>query len=200
MLDQLNEIEKTALTSLESIHDPAALEAWRVANVGRSSPLMQVFAELGKLSREERPTVGAAANRVKTALEAALTERAEAIKNAALAKSLEEEQLDAAVHREELVVPARARVLQARLGQLGPHHEGEGAADQEEDERRHHVAERDRDVVDRREKAEEAPGLAPRLGEVPRGAAGDVPSLFLLPRARLGARRALRHSQRRLRR
>ena len=94
MLDKLNEIEKTALESLEAIHDQAALEAWRVANVGRSSPLMQVFAELGKLSKEERPVVGAAANRVKVALEAALAERAEAIKAAALAKSLEEEQLD----------------------------------------------------------------------------------------------------------
>mgnify|MGYP003417473275 CR=1 FL=1 len=94
MLDKLNEIEKSALERLEAVHDQAALEAWRVANVGRSSPLMQVFAELGKLSREERPAVGAAANRVKVKLEAALAERAEAIRAAALAKSLEEEELD----------------------------------------------------------------------------------------------------------
>ena len=94
MLDKLSQIEKTAMESLNAIQDSAALEAWRVANVGRSSPLMQVFSELGKLSKEERPAVGAAANRVKVALEAALTERAEAIKAAALAKSLEEEQLD----------------------------------------------------------------------------------------------------------
>src|SRR5512140_3175399 len=94
MLDQLNEIEKTALESLEAVRDQAALEAWRVANVGRSSPLMQVFAELGKLSKEERPVVGAAANRLKTKLEAAFAERTEAVNAAALAKSLEEEQLD----------------------------------------------------------------------------------------------------------
>src|SRR5258705_6450769 len=94
MLDKLSEIEKSALESLNTITDQAALEAWRVANVGRSSPLMQAFSELGKLSREERPVVGAAANRVKVALEAALTERAEVIKAVALAKSLEEEQLD----------------------------------------------------------------------------------------------------------
>src|SRR5918993_3219338 len=94
MLDKLNEIEKTALESLDAVHDPDALEAWRVANVGRSSPLMQVFAQLGKLSKEERPAAGAAANRVKVALEAALTERAGAIKAAMLAKSLEEDQLD----------------------------------------------------------------------------------------------------------
>ena len=94
MIDKLSEIESRALESLNAINEQTALEAWRVANVGRSSPLMQVFAGLGKLSKEERPAVGAAANRVKVALEAALTERAEAIKAAALAKSLEEEKLD----------------------------------------------------------------------------------------------------------
>jgi phenylalanyl-tRNA synthetase alpha chain len=75
MLDKLEEIEKAALESLESITDQAALEAWRVANVGRSSPLMQVFSGLGKLSKEEKPVVGQAANRVKVALESALEER-----------------------------------------------------------------------------------------------------------------------------
>ncbi|HET6822052.1 MAG TPA: hypothetical protein VFH34_05345, partial [Anaerolineales bacterium] len=109
MLDNLNEIAKTALESLNTVHDPAALEAWRVANVGRSSPLMQVFAELGKLSKEERPTVGAAANRVKVTLEAALTERAEAIKAAMLAKSLEEDQLD-------VTLPGR----EVQMGRLHP--------------------------------------------------------------------------------
>jgi phenylalanyl-tRNA synthetase alpha chain len=82
------------LESLAVITDQSALDAWRVANVGRSSPLMQVFAGFGKLSKEEKPVVGAEANRVKVALESALTERAEAVKNAALAKSLEEEKLD----------------------------------------------------------------------------------------------------------
>ena len=80
MLEQLNEIEKAALESLSAITDQAALDAWRVANVGRSSSLMQVFSGLGKLSKEERPAVGAAANRVKVALESALEERAKVIK------------------------------------------------------------------------------------------------------------------------
>ena len=109
MLDKLSEIEKSALESLNTINDQAALEAWRVANVGRSSPLMQVFTELGKLSKEERPTVGAAANRVKVALESAFTEWAEAIKAAALAKSLEEEELD-------VTLPGRG----VHLGRLHP--------------------------------------------------------------------------------
>ena len=109
MLEQLNEIEKTVLESLKSITDQSALDAWRVANVGRSSPLLMVFAGLGKLSKEERPVVGAAANRVKVAIEAALAERAEAIKAAELAKSLEEEQLD-------VTLPGR----NVHLGRLHP--------------------------------------------------------------------------------
>ncbi len=109
MLDKLGEIEKTALEDLRSVTDQAALDAWRVANIGRSSPLMMVFAGLGKLSKEERPAVGAAANRVKVALEAALAERAEAVKNDALAKSLEEQKLD-------VTLPGRA----FNIGRLHP--------------------------------------------------------------------------------
>jgi phenylalanyl-tRNA synthetase alpha chain len=109
MLDTLNEIEKTALESLQSITEQSALEAWRVANLGRSSPLMTVFSELGKLSREERPAVGAGANRVKVALESAFEDRVQAVKNAALAKSLEEESLD-------VTLPGRG----VSLGRLHP--------------------------------------------------------------------------------
>ena len=103
MQEKLNEIEQTALQSLEAVKDETSLEAWRVANVGRTSPLMMVFAELGRLSKEERPAVGQAANRVKVALESALAERAQIIKQQALAKSLEEEKLD-------VTLPGRASV------------------------------------------------------------------------------------------
>ena len=94
MLEKLKEIEQNALSALESVKDQAALEAWRVAHLGRSSPVMGVFSGLGQLSKEERPAVGQAANKVKMALEAAYAERTEVVKAAMLAKSLEEEQLD----------------------------------------------------------------------------------------------------------
>lgn len=94
MLDKLKEIERTALAALEAVQDEAALEAWRVAHLGRSSPLMQVFSGLGVLSKEERPAVGQAANEVKKALEAAFGSRSETLRQAALKRSLEQEQLD----------------------------------------------------------------------------------------------------------
>ena len=43
MLEKLKEIEQTALSTLKSVKDQAALEAWRVANLGRSSPVMESF-------------------------------------------------------------------------------------------------------------------------------------------------------------
>jgi hypothetical protein len=50
MLEKLNEIEKEALASLAAISDEAALETWRVANIGRSSPVMVVFSQSAPLS------------------------------------------------------------------------------------------------------------------------------------------------------
>ena len=109
MLEKLNKIEKTALESLAAVTDEAALEAWRVANIGRSSPVMNVFSQMSGLSKEERPLVGQRANQVKTALEQAFAARAEVVKNAALSKSLQEERLD-------VTLPGRP----ARRGGLHP--------------------------------------------------------------------------------
>src|SRR5690349_3230697 len=94
MLDTLSEIEKSALDALAAVQDAPSLEAWRVAHLGRSSPLMAAFADLGKLSKEEKPAIGQAANKVKVALEAALAEKAEVVKRSALERSLNVEKLD----------------------------------------------------------------------------------------------------------
>jgi phenylalanyl-tRNA synthetase alpha chain len=94
MLDKLSEIEKSALDALAAVDGESALEAWRVTYLGRSSALMQVFSGLGALSKEDRPAVGQAANRVKVALEAALADKTQAVKKAALESSLNEAKLD----------------------------------------------------------------------------------------------------------
>jgi phenylalanyl-tRNA synthetase alpha chain len=109
MLEKLNEIERAALASLANVNDEAALEAWRVGNIGRSSAVMNVFSQMGGLSKEERPLVGQRANQVKLALETAFNEQAEVVKTAALARSLEQEQLD-------VTLPGRP----ARRGGLHP--------------------------------------------------------------------------------
>jgi len=94
MIDQLSEIEKSAMDALGSVDNESSLDVWRVTHLGRSSALMQVFSGLGALSKEERPAVGQAANKVKVALEAALADKMEVIKRSALERSLSEEKLD----------------------------------------------------------------------------------------------------------
>ena len=93
-LEKLTQIRTEALSVLAEVQDEEALGAWRVANLGRSSPVMRVFSSLGQLDKELRPLMGQAANEVRTALEAALEEKQHLLKEAALRKALETEQLD----------------------------------------------------------------------------------------------------------
>ncbi|KAA3646196.1 MAG: phenylalanine--tRNA ligase subunit alpha [Chloroflexi bacterium] len=103
MLEQLEQIKAEAQAALEKVSDLDALEAWRVAHLGRSSPLMNSFKQMGGLSKEERPKVGQRANEVKVALEAELETKRAMLKQAALSASLDEEQLD-------VTLPGRALV------------------------------------------------------------------------------------------
>jgi phenylalanyl-tRNA synthetase alpha chain len=109
MLSGLDQIEKNALQALDAIQDETGLEAWRVSHLGRSAPLMQVFDQLGKLSKEERPVIGRRANEVKHALENAYTQRMDALRQFALLRSLQSERLD-------ITLPGRERPI----GRLHP--------------------------------------------------------------------------------
>lgn len=102
MLEELKQIEQDGLQALEKVQDEAGLEAWRVAFLGRSSPLMQVFSRFGQLSKEERPVIGARANEVKKSLESAFAAKAEEMKQAALKRSLDQEQLDVSLPGRQL--------------------------------------------------------------------------------------------------
>jgi phenylalanyl-tRNA synthetase alpha chain len=94
MLTELDQIEAKALKELEAAQDEANLEVWRIAHLGRSAPLMQVFDQLGKLSKDERPVIGRRANEAKRALESAHMSRSEALRQLALQRSLQSERLD----------------------------------------------------------------------------------------------------------
>jgi phenylalanyl-tRNA synthetase alpha chain len=92
--EQLESIEHAALAELEQATDAAALERWRTAHLGRRSQLSDLLGGLGKLPKDERASVGQAANRVKKALEAAHTGREATIRKRELGVALERERLD----------------------------------------------------------------------------------------------------------
>jgi phenylalanyl-tRNA synthetase alpha chain len=93
-LANLEKIQAEALETLAAVADQEALEAWRVANLGRSSPVMGVFSSMSTMDKELRPVMGKAANKVRQALEGALEEKRSALEEAALRAELETEHLD----------------------------------------------------------------------------------------------------------
>ena len=89
MHENLIQLQNDALAELAAVADAEALEAWRVRYLSRKGgTLTAAMGVLGTLPREERPAYGQAANEVKTALEAAFTERQDALKAAALEAEL----------------------------------------------------------------------------------------------------------------
>jgi phenylalanyl-tRNA synthetase alpha chain len=94
ILDQLTHIQASALDELQQVKDEAGLQAWKAANLGRSSAVMQVFSKLSQASKEERPAIGQRANQVKLALESAFAARSETIKEESLLQALQAERLD----------------------------------------------------------------------------------------------------------
>jgi phenylalanyl-tRNA synthetase alpha chain len=107
VLQQLEEAQKEALSALESIQSEEGLLAWRNTWLGKNTAITQAFQNLGKLAPEIRPQVGQTANRVKVALESALAEKSQTLKDAAMAKSISSETLD-------VTLPGRA-LVQGRL-------------------------------------------------------------------------------------
>ena len=75
MIDELRQVEEQARSELAAAGDEASLEAWRVAFLGRKGRLTGLLRRLIELPPEQRRDVGAAANRLKQALEEALEAR-----------------------------------------------------------------------------------------------------------------------------
>ena len=76
MIDELRQLEREALEAIRAAANPDELERVRVRYVGRREGLVSgLLRRLGTLDPAERPAAGAAANRAKKALAAALEER-----------------------------------------------------------------------------------------------------------------------------
>ncbi|BES65219.1 phenylalanine--tRNA ligase subunit alpha [Gottschalkiaceae bacterium SANA] len=97
MKEQLLEIQKTGLESIDASSDLKSLDAIRVQYLGKKGELTQVLRQMGKLPKEERPIVGEVANQVREALNQAIETRKESLKQLALEKQLLEEQVDVTI-------------------------------------------------------------------------------------------------------
>jgi len=89
LIGLLRELESEALTAVASATDVRSLEAARVDYLGRKDGRISlILRRLGELPAEERPTVGAEANRVKDGIQRAIEVREDELAAAATAASL----------------------------------------------------------------------------------------------------------------
>ena len=97
MKEQLAKIRAEALSAFESVRDPAALDELRVKYLGKKGELTAVLKQMGRLSAEARPAMGALANEVRAALEGALDTASQKLEKAALELKLKAETVDVTI-------------------------------------------------------------------------------------------------------
>src|ERR1700724_1902437 len=93
-MSDLATLEQTILGQIAAAADEAALEAVRVAALGKKGSISALLATLGKMSPDERKTEGARINLAKDKVTEALTARREVLKSAALDTRLASETVD----------------------------------------------------------------------------------------------------------
>ncbi len=124
-LVNLEELRRRALDGLAAAGDAEALEAWRLAYLGRRGEVTNVLRGLGELPIEERRRVGAKANELRNELESALAEGEKAIESAALTALEQAGALDVTLPgRPALVgrlhpITQTLRDMLSALGQMG---------------------------------------------------------------------------------
>jgi phenylalanyl-tRNA synthetase alpha chain len=90
----LEALQADALESIDAAPDAAALDALELDVLGKKGRLTTVLRGIGALAPEDRPKVGAIANTVRQAIEAALGERGTALRGSELESRLRAEAID----------------------------------------------------------------------------------------------------------
>ena len=91
---KLSAVQQRALEDMSATHSLDDLEKVRVNYLGKKGELSKVLGSMGKLSAEERPRIGAIANKAKTALQAQMDQRRSDLQTAQITAQLEAETLD----------------------------------------------------------------------------------------------------------
>jgi len=89
--EDLSSLRDEALDSVASANDLTALEAVRVAFLGKRGSLTSVLRGLGALAPQDRPVIGQLANQIREELEKAIATRRDELASQALAARLQAE-------------------------------------------------------------------------------------------------------------
>ena len=94
LTDQLDALEQQASAEIADAADAAALEQLRVGLLGKKGRISGVLGAMGKLPGDERPLVGQRANVLKTQVKTLLSDRLQAVQQAAMAERIAKESID----------------------------------------------------------------------------------------------------------
>ncbi|MEO1291549.1 MAG: phenylalanine--tRNA ligase subunit alpha [Pseudomonadota bacterium] len=93
-MDDLTSLKERYLSEVDAATDEAALDAVRVAALGKKGEVSLRMRGLGQMSAEERKTAGPALNALKDAIAGAIAARKDALADAALNERLKTEWMD----------------------------------------------------------------------------------------------------------
>ena len=94
MKQALEDIRQNATTEIQAAQEEAGLDQLRVRYLGKKGELTSILKQMGKLSADERPVVGAIANEIRTELEDVIKNRASELKNVLQQQRLVQESMD----------------------------------------------------------------------------------------------------------
>ncbi|MBC1456218.1 phenylalanine--tRNA ligase subunit alpha [Listeria newyorkensis] len=94
MLDQLEQLKQEAVKEIAAVESLETLNDLRVKYLGKKGPMTEIMKQMGKLSAEDRPKVGAIANEVREQLTSAIQEKQEELGAAEIKKQLANETID----------------------------------------------------------------------------------------------------------
>ena len=94
MKQALEQIKAAADELIANAQSAAAVDELRVRFLGKKGELTAILKQMGKLSAEERPVIGALANDVREAITADIARRTKELEDAALARRLSAETID----------------------------------------------------------------------------------------------------------
>lgn len=93
-MSDIDKLVAQAIAEFSSIGEAASLEQAKARYLGKNGTVTEILKGLGKLAPEERKGAGAAVNKAKERIEAALNARREVLRQAALDDQLKAEALD----------------------------------------------------------------------------------------------------------
>ena len=93
-MSDLTTLRQSYLERISGAADGDALEAVRLAALGKKGEISGMMKELGRMSPEERQTRGAELNRLRDEIDTALRARKQGMEDAALDARLKDEWLD----------------------------------------------------------------------------------------------------------